>query len=192
MFSGLNLQEICNVIILVSAVIIALKNIYGFVRKPVTDLQDKARLAEEKRIVETVEKKMPEILKEHSKNVKSERQLEDKKMADSIKEAVIDAMDDKIEEVKEIQLDQGTQMQRIQQTVDLLNTSQMDLMRYNMNRLYYKYRPYKKILDCDKKAFIKLYNDYHEMGGNTWIDALHDEVITWEIIEDESELKIDN
>ena len=189
MFSSLNLQEICNIIILVSAVIIAVKNIYGFVRKPVTDLQDKARLAEEKRIVETVEKKMPEILKEHSKNVKSERQLEDKKMADSIKEAVIDAMDDKIEEVKEIQLDQGTQMQRIQQTVDLLNTSQMDLMRYNMNRLYYKYRPFKKILDCDKKAFIKLYNDYHEMGGNTWIDTLHDEVITWEIIEDESELK---
>jgi len=46
----------------------------------------------------------------------------------------------------------------------------MDLMRYNMNRLYYKYRPHKKILDCDKKAFIKLYNDYHDMGGNTWID----------------------
>ena len=33
-----------------------------------------------------------------------------------------------------------------------------------MNRLYYKYRPFKKILDCDKKAFIKLYKDYHEMG----------------------------
>ena len=185
MFSGLNLQGVCNVIILVSAVIIALKNIYGFFKKPVTDLQDKARLAEEKRIVRIVEEKMPEILKKHSQNVKGERQLEDKKMAG----AVIEAMDDKIEEVKEIQLDQGTQMQKIQKSVDLLNTSQMDLMRYNMNRLYYKYRPYKKILDCDKKAFIKLYNDYHEMGGNTWIDSLYEEVKKWETVEDDCELE---
>ena len=58
-----------------------------------------------------------------------------------------------------------------------------------MNRLYYKYRPFKKILDCDKKAFIKLYNDYKPMGGNSWIDALYNEVVTWEIIENENELE---
>ena len=68
----------------------------------------------------------------------------------------------------------------------------MDVMRYDMNKIYYKYRPYKKILDCDKKAFIKFYTDYHEMGGNTWIDSLYKEVVTWEIVEDERELKIDN
>ena len=62
-------------------------------------------------------------------------------------------------------------------------------MRYNMNRLYYKYRPFKKILDCDKKAFIKLYNDYKPMGGNSWIDTLYNEVVTWEIIENENELE---
>ena len=65
-------------------------------------LQGKARLAEEERIIKTVEKQMPEILKEHSLSVKGERKAEDQKMTDSIKEAVIDAIDDKIEEVKEI------------------------------------------------------------------------------------------
>ena len=57
-----------------------------------------------------------------------------------------------------------------------------------MNKMYYKYHPYKKILDADKKAFIKIYKDYKDMDGNTWIDALYAEVITWEIVEDESEL----
>ena len=57
-----------------------------------------------------------------------------------------------------------------------------------MNKLYYKYHPYKKILSADKKAFIKLYDDYKDMKGNTWIDALYNELITWEIVEDESEL----
>jgi len=36
-----NLQSICNVIILVSAVIIAAKNIYAFVKKPVDDLHSR-------------------------------------------------------------------------------------------------------------------------------------------------------
>lgn len=86
-------------------------------------------------------------------------------------------------------LGQETKLDDIQLSIDLLNNSQLDLLRYNMNRLYYKYRPYKKMLDCDKKAFMKLYTDYHKAGGNTWIDSLHQEVMTWEIVQDENELK---
>ena len=63
------------------------------------------------------------------------------------------------------------------------------MMRYNMNKIYYKYRPYKKILSADKKAFIKIYNDYKPMGGNNWIDALFAEVKDWPIVEDASELE---
>ena len=62
-------------------------------------------------------------------------------------------------------------------------------MRYNMNKIYYKYRPFGKILSCDKKAFIKLYEDYKPMGGNTWIDTLYPEVMGWPVVDNESELK---
>ena len=169
MFSSLNLQEICNVIILVSAFILALKNIYGFLKKQVDDLHGRAQSAEQHRIEEILSKKVPEMVKTNQ-------------------EDIIDSL----EEIKGLVLDQQHNLNKIQKSVDLLNISQMDLMRYNMNRLYYKYRPFKKILDCDKKAFMKLYNDYHDMGGNTWIDSLYNEVMCWEIVEDESELKIDN
>ena len=63
------------------------------------------------------------------------------------------------------------------------------MMRYDMNKIYYKYRPYKKILSADKKAFIKIYNDYKSMDGNTWIDALYAELKDWLIVEDADELK---
>jgi len=63
------------------------------------------------------------------------------------------------------------------------------MMRYDMNKIYYKYRPYKRILSADKKAFIKIYNDYKSMDGNTWIDALYAELKDWQIVEDQSELK---
>lgn len=169
MFENINLQEVCNIIILVSAVIIAVKNIYGFIKKPVDDLHGRAQTAEEKHIEEVLEKKLPEMVNDSHENII-----------------------DSLEEIKGLVLDQQHSFDKIQKSVDLLNVSQMDLMRYNMNRLYYKYRPFKKILDCDKKAFIKLYKDYHDMGGNTWIDALYKEVMHWEIVEDETELKVDN
>lgn len=169
MFQNINLQEVCNIIILISAVIIAVKNIYGFLKKPVDDLHGRAQSAEEKHIEEVLEKKLPEMVNDSH-------------------ESIIDSL----EEIKGLVLDQQYNFDKIQKSVDLLNVSQMDLMRYNMNRLYYKYRPFKKILDCDKKAFMKLYSDYHDMGGNTWIDSLYNEVMHWEIVEDEIELKVDN
>lgn len=85
-------------------------------------------------------------------------------------------------------LSQEETLEGLSSSIDLLNQSQLDMMRYNMNKIYYKYRPYKKILSADKKAFIKIYNDYKPMGGNSWIDALHQEVVEWPIVEDESEL----
>lgn len=169
MFQNINLQEVCNLIILASAVIIAVKNIYGFLKKPVDDLHNHAQTIEEKHIEEVLEKKLPEMVNDSH-------------------ESIIDSL----EEIKGLVLDQQHKFDKIQKSVDLLNVSQMDLMRYNMNRLYYKYRPFKKILDCDKKAFMKLYSDYHDMGGNTWIDSLYNEVMHWEIVEDETELKVDN
>ena len=166
MFQNIDLQEVCNLIILISAVIIAGKNIYGFLKKPVDDLHERTQSAEEEHIEQVINDKVPKILDQHQ-------------------EVIVDSL----EEIKALVLDQGRDLDKIQKSVDILNVSQMDLMRYNMNRLYYKYRPFKKILDCDKKAFMKLYSDYHEMGGNTWIDSLYNEVMQWEIVEDEGELK---
>ena len=85
-------------------------------------------------------------------------------------------------------IDQEGQLTQIQESIDLLSQSQLDIMRYNMNKIYYKYREYKKILSADKKAFIKIYNDYKTMHGNTWIDQLYAELKDWPIVEEEQEL----
>lgn len=131
---------------------------------------------------------MPDLLAKHSEKVKGERKTEDKCMAESITNSVIKVVDTKIDELKVMTEAQDNQLAEISKTINLLNQSQLDMMRYDMNKIYYKYRPYKKILSADKKAFIKIYKDYKDMDGNTWIDALYAEVITWEIVEDQSEL----
>ena len=161
-----SLQDICNVIILVSAVIIAVKNIYAFFKKPVDDLQERARANEEQYIEEVLKREMPGLMQENCKTI-------------------IGAID----ELKDMTLSQDAQLIQVQESLDLLNASQLDMLRYNMNKLYYKYRPFKKMLSADKKAFMKLYADYKSMHGNTWIDALYTEAKDWPIVEDEDELK---
>lgn len=164
--SNIGLQEICNVIILVSAVIIAVKNIYGFIKRPVKGINDYALKAEEKRMEEILRREVPKIIKDNLQDITAT-----------------------INELKAMNQSLQKQLEEIQQTSKMLKTSQLDLLRYDMNRLYYKYRPYKKMLDCDKKAFMKFYIDYHDAGGNTWIDTLYEEVKEWGIVHDEDELK---
>ena len=165
LFSNFDLNSIANIVILISAFIIAAKNIFSFLKQPVDDLKASAREDEEKHIEEILKREMPSLLQENCKSI-------------------MGALD----ELKDMTMGQEAQLDEIQDAIDLLNQSQLDMMRYNMNKIYYKYRPYKKILNADKKAFIKIYNDYKSMDGNTWIDSLYAEVKEWPIVEEEQEL----
>lgn len=161
----INLQALCDIIILISAVLIAAQTIFKFLKKPVDDLKQSARDDEEKHVEEILKREMPSLLAENCKTIMSS-----------------------LDELKDMTMGQEAQLDEIQTSIDLLNESQLDMMRYNMNKIYYKYRPYKKILSADKKAFIKIYNDYKTMNGNTWIDSLYSELKDWPIVEEEQEL----
>ena len=189
LFENLTLNEISSFVILIGAVVVAIKNIYGFFKKPVESIQFKTNSREEQHIEEVIERRVPILLAQHNDEIRAERKIEGQAMTDQIKSSIEAVLNDKVEELKEISLDQGQEIKAIKKSIELLNSSQMDMMRYNMNRIYYKYRSYRKILDCDKKAFLKFYTDYHEMGGNTWIDSLYPEVMRWETVENEEELK---
>ena len=58
-----DLNQLANIIVLISAVIIAVKNIYAFFKKPVDQITEKSRQEEEKRIEAVLDKKMPGLLK---------------------------------------------------------------------------------------------------------------------------------
>ena len=161
-----DLNGAANLIILISAVIIGVKNIYNFFKKPVDDIAGRARKNQNQHIEKVLDEKMPKFLEKNCETLMAS-----------------------LNEIKEMTFNQEQRLIDIQKSIDLLNISQLDMLRYNMNRIYYKYRPYQKILDADKKAFIKLYNDYKGMKGNTWIDALYAELKEWPIVENEDELK---
>ena len=68
--------------------------------------------------------------------------------------------------------------------LDSLIEAQKDVLRKEMTDIYYKYLPYKKIFQYDKKCFIKLYHDYGILKGNSYIDEIWTEIQTWEVVID--------
>ena len=53
------------------------------------------------------------------------------------------------------------------------------LLRSEMLRIYYQYLETKKIRQYEFENFIKLYQAYKALGGNSFIDEIYNEVTTW-------------
>lgn len=60
-----DLNEIANIVVLISAVIIAIKTIYAFFKQPVDQITEKSHKEEEKRIESVLEKKIPGLLEKN-------------------------------------------------------------------------------------------------------------------------------
>lgn len=60
-----DLNAAANIVILISAVIVAVKTIFTSLKKPVDDIKDKAQSAEEKHIEEVLKREVPGILEKN-------------------------------------------------------------------------------------------------------------------------------
>lgn len=80
------------------------------------------------------------------------------------------------------------QDEKLFQKIDQLRNSSNDLLRKDMTDIYYKYLPYKKILQYEKECFIKLYDDYTRQDGNSYIQHIYTEMMSWEVVLKKEEL----
>ena len=55
------------------------------------------------------------------------------------------------------------------------------LLRSELLRIYYRGKVRKELRQYDHENFIKLYEAYKSLGGNSFIDNVYSEVQDWEI-----------
>ncbi len=55
-------------------------------------------------------------------------------------------------------------------------------LRSEMLRIYYNNRESEKIRQYEIENFFMLYEAYKALNGNSFIDKIHDEVKSWEVI----------
>lgn len=55
-------------------------------------------------------------------------------------------------------------------------------LRSDMLTIYYHNREGKQIRQYELENFVKLYEAYKALGGNSFIDKIYEEVMGWEVI----------
>ena len=55
-------------------------------------------------------------------------------------------------------------------------------LRSDILHIYYEYREVKKIRQYELENFVHLYKAYKALKGNSFIDKIYNEVMTWEVI----------
>lgn len=73
--------------------------------------------------------------------------------------------------------------------LNLLVHSSNDVLRKDIIRIYYKYLPYRRILQYDKEFITVAYADYTAQNGNSFIRDLVKEINTWTVVRQEEDLK---
>lgn len=120
---------------------------------------------------------------EHTEWAKKRKEKKDKEKYEAAHEQYQEFTDAFVKEFVPPLVKQFEQAdQQIIEKLDNLIEASKDMLRKEMTDIYYKYLPYKKILQYDKKCFIKLYHDYGALKGNTYIDEIWAEIQTWEVV----------
>lgn len=147
-----------DIIILVGALFVAIKNIFG-----------------------------PMI-----QSTKWFKQKYDKKKNTDIEDLVLKVLNEQVPEyLKEILEQNATQTEKIeaiQKDLADLKESEKDNLRAEINRIYYKYLPYKKIYDYDKRAVMEMFYDYTRLGGNSYIHEVMDDIKEWDVVPNSEKL----
>lgn len=171
--SLINIQTICDYVVLISAVLIATSNIYKFFKKPV----DKASLALKKEVIQDLEEVLPKYLEEQDKKLKAQIESTQKQCVEEAAKKASNINNDLLLEIKEINLEQT-------KSINVMNESLKDLLRQQIMGIYYKFEDKKSLPRSARRRLDTLYKDYRAQDGNSYITEYYEEMCRWEIYED--------
>lgn len=177
------LQEVCNWIILIGGVTVAIINIFKFFGKPITFFKKKKDKEYQENLKKALDDIIPEYLEQHDLQTR-DRYLADRlRYLKEIKESVLKDTKDILEEIKELSIEQSKNLEK-------LNQSSKDVLRQKIMAIYHQYKDCRKMPIFVKEALDELYKDYKSQEGNSYIDKYYKRMSNWEIdyTEDEENL----
>ena len=174
---------ICDIIILVGAVIGAITAIYKFVfnsgqgiGKKYKEATEREKAAEKTRIQDVVKEMMPDILHEHDLEVRKIYLNDRQRYLTEIKDEVTRSFENDINVVYEVKAE-----------VNKLAISAKDVLREKIMKIYYDNRADRKMTEHEHEALEQYYKDYKALNGNSYIDKYYNRMILWEIVADDYE-----
>ena len=200
----MGLGMICDIIILVAAVLVAITNIYNFfaksgkgIKKKVDEataereaefnakVDERAKLVAQPMIDSAVrtltasfegllDKHLPDRLLAHDHETRR-KYLEDRQCyLEEIKNEGVDVLQDRIDAVDE----QGDQMKVFSEVMK-------ELLRERIMEIYRRNRAERQLEDHERHELKQAYTSYKSIGGNSYIDGYYETMDGWATVPDE-------
>ena len=198
-----NLSVLCDIIILVAAVLVAITNIYNFFFRSGKFIKKKVNQAEEtkeaelnaridaraKEIVQPMidaavrnltssfegllDKHLPERLEEHDKETRIKYLADRQRYLEQIKDEVVCVMKDRIDAVDE----HGDQMKVFSEVMK-------ELLRERIMEIYRRNKKEGQLETHERYELKQAYASYKSIGGNSYIDEYYETMDQWTIVPD--------
>lgn len=175
---------LCNGIVLIAGIVVAIKNIAEIIGKPIVRSADAAFkrktmfVTEEQefknRIVEIMGEVLPGILYNHDLETRDKYRADRERYLQEIKAEVLKQINGELVQISELTLRYKS-----------LEISAKDVLREKIVCLYENNKERKKLKYFERQALKQYYKDYKAMNGNSYIDKIYSRMETWETEEDD-------
>lgn len=164
------IEQICNWIVLISAVTIAVTNIFRFFGKPIVFAKKKSLEEEKKRFCIYLQEELPSMLLSHDLETRDKYKSDRERYLKEISDCVTENMTKIISK-------QNT-------NIDILTRSSKDVLREKIMAIYHKNKE-RRLLECyEREALDQYYIDYKAMNGNSYIDKYYSIMKKWGVLPD--------
>jgi hypothetical protein len=167
---------ICNAIIFIGGLCLAIDRIAKALGKPINLFKQKTDEAFKEKVIVVLNEVMPGLFLAHDHEVRI------KYLADRLKY---------LEEIKDaVEKDVGDKLNNVDNLANLyksLEISAKDVLREKIVCMYESNKDTRRLKHFERRALDQYYKDYKVMGGNSYIDILYDRMKTWEVEPDDYE-----
>lgn len=185
MFNNINIQGFCNLIIILGSAYFTIIKIIDSWAKPTSKIKQKRKEKEKRKLKEVLDEVMPRYLEEHDLKIRDKYKADRERYLLEIKEEVLNETEDTLEQIKQMNNHQNTQLSHIDAMMDNLHQGQRDILRQKIMAFYNAHKHDKVLTFDDKDNIDALYMDYKAINGNSYIDRVYNRMIRWEVQEDD-------
>ena len=123
------------------------------------------------------------------RRIKKKEEEKSKKLRATIIDDVKNALQPEFTKLHDADVEFKETLAGMDKKIDLLTASNRDLLRTDIERIYTKYKRFKKITETDREILDKLFIDYKNENGNGRIERMYNRTIDWEVVPDDEEIE---
>ena len=177
----MTIAVICDIIILIGAVLVAITTIYNFFRKAgkgVKDRVDEVKQAQEdefnQRIDGRLKEVLPCILTAHDLETRDRYRADRERYLEEISNDVVETISEQLRSVENHEAQMLT-----------FNEVLKELLRERIMVIFGRNKGRRQLEEHEKVELTRAYTLYKAIGGNSYIDDYYARMQTWEIIPDD-------